>query len=660
MNTQTPQRIYLLLVSALLFPFCAWTDEAASVLATLPPRGEGNYYFASAGDPAAADANDGSAEKPFRTVQRGVDALKPGDTLWIRAGEYREFVKVKKSGESFEKMLNVRGYPGEKAVIKGSELLTGWTRSESEPDRAIWETDWPYRKKDNDGNWASPTTGASASYEALCDSPMGKYPSMIACDDDPLLPKSITPVIEELKPPKAYCQYFVGFGRGQQAMEPGSFYYDEARNKLLVWLKGNANPDEHRMEAAVRGAWYSMGKYIRVEDLFFQYAELERPVMGGVVFVMTGPTPEKGGPDGDGNIARNLDISLGAFQGAVIRGGQRVTTLVENCRIHHNGQSMGSFHGCGLPETDSWLTVRNCEFTDNNLFNWNSRWDAGSKHLGTRVLIENCTIARNRQSPGIWFDIHQRDCIVNRCYLSETEKYGLYYEIGETGAFINNVVEGYEHTGAIVTNGSSRTLVAHNLVVTRGRGIVVGAFGNAEGQGGRMHCHNGVFNNIVISRAGQPALTIIPEWAVSYGNESDNNILWRRLAPGSPGATTPWLPMQNGDDGETMSLEKWQKTRKTDLATRIVDPRVTWRGANVTRLSNSPASSGGKRLTLDVLEKLFAVKPMPKLTAEVAAHTSIQESFPPSRAFLEKVAELLAVPEGRETPIGPIQIIKDN
>ncbi|MBN1556299.1 MAG: right-handed parallel beta-helix repeat-containing protein [Phycisphaerae bacterium] len=648
MNLQSRLLYSILLVCGMILPSGLWSDDAA-VLAKLPPKGDGNYYFVSANDPAADDANDGSSSRPFKTVQRGADMLQPGDTLWIREGEYREFVKLKKSGESFDKMLNVRGYPGEKAIIKGSELLTGWSRTKSEPDRPIWEVSWPPRSQAAMAGWSP---DPKAPYEKLCNASTGKYPSMIACDDDPLLPMFTTPAIEAMKPPKTYCQYFVGHGRGQKAMKPGTCYYDEARNKVLVWLKGDGDPNKHRMEAAVRGAWYSKGKYIRVEDLFFQYAELERPVTGGVVFVMTGPG-DKGGQDGDGNIARNLDISLGAFAGAVFRGGQRVTTLVENCRIHHNGQSMGNFHGCGLPDTDSWLIVRGCELTDNNLFHWSSRWDAGGKHLGTRVLIENCTIARNRISPGVWFDIHQRDCIVNRCYLRETEKYGLYYEIGETGAFINNVVEAAPHCAGIITNGSSRCLIANNFVITPNRGIVIGAMGNAEGQGGRMNCYNRAYNNIIICKADLPAMSIIPDGPAAKDNVSDNNIYWRELPAGQTGAT-PWSAMQFGDGGRSLSLDGWRKERGMDLLSRVVDPLVTYNGAAVTYLPNSPALSGGKRLTLSELEKLFAVRTMPKIKDKLEAWTSIQEYQPPGRAFLEKLAELLAVPADKTMPVGPI------
>mgnify|MGYP002065313988 CR=1 FL=1 len=38
----------------------------------------------------AIDDNPGTLDRPFRTVQKGIDALRdPGDTLYIRGGSYR-------------------------------------------------------------------------------------------------------------------------------------------------------------------------------------------------------------------------------------------------------------------------------------------------------------------------------------------------------------------------------------------------------------------------------------------------------------------------------------------------------------------------------------------------------------------------------------------
>ena len=45
--------------------------------------------FVSNTDPAASDENDGSAEKPFRTIGRAAAAAEPGTRVRIHAGIYR-------------------------------------------------------------------------------------------------------------------------------------------------------------------------------------------------------------------------------------------------------------------------------------------------------------------------------------------------------------------------------------------------------------------------------------------------------------------------------------------------------------------------------------------------------------------------------------------
>ena len=41
----------------------------------------------------AKDDNPGTETKPFKTIQPAVDVVKPGDTIWIKAGIYSEPVK---------------------------------------------------------------------------------------------------------------------------------------------------------------------------------------------------------------------------------------------------------------------------------------------------------------------------------------------------------------------------------------------------------------------------------------------------------------------------------------------------------------------------------------------------------------------------------------
>jgi len=72
-----------------------------------------------------ADAN-GSAERPFRTINQAAAVAQPGDTVVVHAGEYREWVKPRRGGLSDTRRITYEAAAGEHVVIKGSERITDW------------------------------------------------------------------------------------------------------------------------------------------------------------------------------------------------------------------------------------------------------------------------------------------------------------------------------------------------------------------------------------------------------------------------------------------------------------------------------------------------------------------------------------------------------
>ncbi len=75
-----------------------------------------------------ADTADGSAGRPFRTISRAAELARPGDTVMVHAGEYREWVRPRRGGLSGTRRVTYQAAPGEHVVIKGSERVTGWER----------------------------------------------------------------------------------------------------------------------------------------------------------------------------------------------------------------------------------------------------------------------------------------------------------------------------------------------------------------------------------------------------------------------------------------------------------------------------------------------------------------------------------------------------
>jgi hypothetical protein len=56
-------------------------------------------FYVDRNHPRASDDNGGTAEAPFRSIQAAADAVRPGDTVKIRPGRYREGVFVYTCGK---------------------------------------------------------------------------------------------------------------------------------------------------------------------------------------------------------------------------------------------------------------------------------------------------------------------------------------------------------------------------------------------------------------------------------------------------------------------------------------------------------------------------------------------------------------------------------
>ena len=86
-----------------------------------------------------ADTADGSASRPLRTINRAAELARPGDTVLVHGGEYREWVRPRRGGLSGTRRITYQAAPGEHVVIKGSERVTGW-----EPEQGtVWRASVP-------------------------------------------------------------------------------------------------------------------------------------------------------------------------------------------------------------------------------------------------------------------------------------------------------------------------------------------------------------------------------------------------------------------------------------------------------------------------------------------------------------------------------------
>ncbi|MHC4995008.1 MAG: hypothetical protein ACYTGQ_08150, partial [Planctomycetota bacterium] len=107
-----------------------------------------DYYVGGDG----RDSNTGSGLSPFKTIHHAVGVLKPGDTLYLRGGRYREPVEVRGLVGAADRPITIAAAPGARVVFDGTDALPdAW--EEVAPDspggRLIQVAQWERLRKNN-------------------------------------------------------------------------------------------------------------------------------------------------------------------------------------------------------------------------------------------------------------------------------------------------------------------------------------------------------------------------------------------------------------------------------------------------------------------------------------------------------------------------------
>ncbi len=92
------------------------------------------YFVAKNG----SDSNPGTIRKPFLSINKAATIAKPGDTITVNEGIYREWVNPPRSGSS-DKRITYRAAKGADVRILGSEIASGWQKDTN----GIWKINLP-------------------------------------------------------------------------------------------------------------------------------------------------------------------------------------------------------------------------------------------------------------------------------------------------------------------------------------------------------------------------------------------------------------------------------------------------------------------------------------------------------------------------------------
>ena len=358
---------------------------------TISPRETPVEFFVDNQSPAASDDNAGDAAKPFATITRGLRDLKPGDTLTVRGGTYREGVSLNIVASAEHPVL-VRAAPGQTAVIKGSEVVKGWKK-----DGDFWTKDgWtdPYVAK----NFAKGTTLLRANV-------MEVYQKDGVRGDAVVLYRVRTP----------------------QELREGKCFWDEKTGVITICPFQTAgappfDPNASGVEVAVRGAGLSVtGRYVTVRG--FELRQF------GIAACANWPCS---GLSGWHNTMEDCVITWSDFGGLSISGFHTVLRRCEASYCGNNG--MGGGNG-------EEMLIEDCTFTNNNFWRYNPGWHAGGVKLipsFNHSVIRGCRFSNN-YAIGLWFDCSCNDNIVENCVSNDNEGDGIGMEISRGNIIRNNI-----------------------------------------------------------------------------------------------------------------------------------------------------------------------------------------------------------------------------
>ena len=116
-----------------------------------------NEYHVS---PAGKDSNTGTQNSPLQSISAAVALAQPGDIITVHEGIYRERINPPRGGSDEDNRIIYRAAPGEKVVIKGSEVIKDWEHITENTWKAIIPNEFfgdfnPFSDEIN-GDWFYP------------------------------------------------------------------------------------------------------------------------------------------------------------------------------------------------------------------------------------------------------------------------------------------------------------------------------------------------------------------------------------------------------------------------------------------------------------------------------------------------------------------------
>jgi hypothetical protein len=402
-------------------------------LGILPILHARTFYISPTGN----DANRGSLEKPLRTISSGARRAKPGDTILVLEGTYRERITPVQGGEKGQP-ITYRGETGKRVFIKGSELwMPRWAKEEdgifsARPDPSLFNDRSPeYIDHHNP-------------FEVrLSSTPYGRdgLPEHIRKEAGDRKFKSADKQISYT------CgQLFIDGSLWKQVplraeLKPNTWWYNSKEQRLHVYF-GKLNPENLNIEITTRRRLFAPVKrglgHIIVEGFIFEHCgnqyptdfwKIDQHAQRGAIGLAAGH---------HWKIRKNIirfANTVGIDCGRMDRHSPTLSTS------HHNqieGNYLMDNGSAGILSYGSRnLIIRNNVILRNNSlqFSGPKRWEhAGIKcHQMEKGLILRNYIAHNPHSPGLWLDNEFPDTKIRQNIIHHNGTHGLFLEMSDYG-----------------------------------------------------------------------------------------------------------------------------------------------------------------------------------------------------------------------------------
>ncbi|MBI3991212.1 MAG: right-handed parallel beta-helix repeat-containing protein [Candidatus Omnitrophica bacterium] len=480
-------------------------------------------------NPKASDNNVGTEQSPFKTISIAASRVKPGDTVYVKKGTYREYVKLPAGRE--DAPITLTSWKNDVPVIKGSDILKG-----------------PWNP-----------VNASVKYKgtepvAIFSCPLEAYTQMVFVDESPL--KQIG-FFEHMGPKDWHTPLIKYDGTGVEDMRPGTFFYDKDRKILYVWLSDSSNPSQHTIEYALRLCGILISDYCYLKGFEVRHCQ----ALPGKEHMGIGGTGKK-------LVVESCKATYNDFAGMLIQG--------EDCIIRNNEMAYNG--NCGfISSVGKRMLMEGNTTHHNNTRKYAAGWCSGGMKI---VQWKDSKVIRQhayKEHGALWFDINCLDMLIADCLLEDSGT-GIYFEISRWGIIVNNVVR---NCGRGIWSYSSDVLIANNVTDGCPEGITIsgelrgGVYSTGYPEPAR-NClpatrNNLVVNNIIIDSTG--SYIAANKDSVHCGsNYSDYNVFVWTMPKVHWG--TNHIKFMAGWDDYYGRLQFWQNQRHYDGHSTIADPQL--------------------------------------------------------------------------------------